>query len=350
MRSLKKNSNPANPQNASPFFQKKAKDDYASNDNPQNKIQPKLTIGSPGDKYEQEADAVANHVVSEPKQFFAPSVQASFFSDHDDNQSVVQDGPKVQKKSTDISTIANPLIQTAPFFASNNAPEIQESNQEEIQTKEDEEIQASFFSDRVDRVANGDDSGGGSNIENKLNSTKGSGSPLPSSTQQNMEGSIGADFSSVRVHTDSSAVQMSQDLGARAFTHGNDIYFNNNQYQPETTSGQHLLAHELTHTVQQGASVQKKDNQISQSGQRVQRGWFGRAVGAVGGAFKSAAKWAGNKLNAAKDWLLGKLKGLVAKVPGYKLFTVVLGKDPVTGKSVKRNGRNFIEAGLDIIP
>jgi hypothetical protein len=47
---------------------------------------------------------------------------------------------------------------------------------------------------------------------------------------------------------------MSQSIQAKAFTHGNDIYFNKNQYSPETKEGQHLLAHELTHTVQQGAS------------------------------------------------------------------------------------------------
>ena len=56
---------------------------------------------------------------------------------------------------------------------------------------------------------------------------------------------IGNDFSSVRIHNDSSASRMSEDLGAQAFTHGRDIYFNEGKYDPQSNSGKHLLAHEL---------------------------------------------------------------------------------------------------------
>lgn len=59
------------------------------------------------------------------------------------------------------------------------------------------------------------------------------------------------DFSKVRVHTDNEAVQMNQKLGARAFTHGRDIYFGAGQNKPQSTAGERLLAHELTHVVQQ---------------------------------------------------------------------------------------------------
>ena len=77
-----------------------------------------------------------------------------------------------------------------------------------------------------------------------------------------MESSIGVDFSNVKIHTDNSAVQMNKDLHAQAFTHGNDIYFNSGNFNPESKDGQHLLAHELTHTVQQGTAsmgIQKQD-------------------------------------------------------------------------------------------
>ncbi len=75
-----------------------------------------------------------------------------------------------------------------------------------------------------------------------------------------MESGFGADFSDVKIHTDSSAVDMSNNLNAQAFTHGNDIYFNSGKYDTSSTSGQHLLAHELTHTLQQGGShsIQRK--------------------------------------------------------------------------------------------
>ena len=91
-------------------------------------------------------------------------------------------------------------------------------------------------------------------VEQKISSTKGKGNSLPESTRSGMEENFGADFSNVKVHTDSSAVQMSKDLHAQAFTHGSDIYFNSGKYNTGSTSGQHLLAHELTHVVQQGSA------------------------------------------------------------------------------------------------
>jgi hypothetical protein len=66
-----------------------------------------------------------------------------------------------------------------------------------------------------------------------------------------MESRFGADFSNVRVHTDSDTAQMAKDLNAAAFTHGRDIYFAEGKYNPSMNSGQKLLAHELTHVLQQ---------------------------------------------------------------------------------------------------
>lgn len=101
-------------------------------------------------------------------------------------------------------------------------------------------------------------------VESTLNSTKGGGSALPNDARNQMEGAFGVDFSGVRIHTNSTAVQMNQRLGAQAFTHGNDIYFNTRKYSPRSTEGQKLLGHELTHTVQQGKSplgIQKEDGE-----------------------------------------------------------------------------------------
>lgn len=69
-----------------------------------------------------------------------------------------------------------------------------------------------------------------------------------------MEGSLGWDFSRVRIHTGNDASQMARALNARAFTVGNDIYFNTNNFSPDSPRGRYLLAHELAHTVQQGAA------------------------------------------------------------------------------------------------
>ena len=91
----------------------------------------------------------------------------------------------------------------------------------------------------------------GSQIENRLQSNKGGGQPLSENTRDFMESRFGNDFSGVRVHTNAAAVQMNRDLKAQAFTHGKDIYFNASKYNPESTGGKRLLAHELTHTIQQ---------------------------------------------------------------------------------------------------
>ena len=91
-------------------------------------------------------------------------------------------------------------------------------------------------------------------VEERLAARAGGGAPLPESTRTFMEDRFGADFSGVRVHHDGEAAQLSQAVGAQAFTHGGDVYFNSGKYDPGSSDGQHLLAHELTHTVQQGAA------------------------------------------------------------------------------------------------
>jgi hypothetical protein len=81
---------------------------------------------------------------------------------------------------------------------------------------------------------------------------------MPKGVQALMESRMGADFRDVRVHTGGEAAQLNRSIGARAFTQGNDVYFGAGEYSPETDSGQHLLAHELTHTVQQSGPVNRR--------------------------------------------------------------------------------------------
>jgi hypothetical protein len=80
---------------------------------------------------------------------------------------------------------------------------------------------------------------------------KSAGSPLPAPVRSAMESSLGADFGGVRVHADGQAASLADRLGARAFTTGQDVFFAAGEYQPASPLGQGLLAHELTHVVQQ---------------------------------------------------------------------------------------------------
>ena len=109
---------------------------------------------------------------------------------------------------------------------------------------EDEELQARgaksglSFSDEVAR---------------QIRASRGRGNPLSGPLRAKMEAQFGADLSGVRIHTDAPAILLAKALKAQAFTRGGDIFFNEGKFAPGSREGEHLLAHELTHTVQQGA-------------------------------------------------------------------------------------------------
>ncbi|AFY33601.1 DUF4157 domain-containing protein [Calothrix sp. PCC 7507] len=166
-------------------------------------IQAKLIIGGVGDKYEQEADRVAKDVV---QQIHAPQTNA------------------LQRK---------------------DSAQIQSDTLQRQQT-EDEELQRKPLLEIVQRqeAAEG--------LDTAINSARGSGQPLEPSLQQSMEQAMRADFSGVRVHTNTQADQLNRSIQAKAFTIGRDIFFRQGAYEPGSRGGQELIAHELTHVQQQG--------------------------------------------------------------------------------------------------
>jgi hypothetical protein len=99
-------------------------------------------------------------------------------------------------------------------------------------------------------------------IESRIDALKGGGQPLSETLRSYFESRFRRDFSRVRVHTGSKAAQVAKDLDAKAFTTGNDIVFGSSQYSPGTMEGKRLIAHELTHTIQQ------------QAGKKIQRGKY----------------------------------------------------------------------------
>jgi hypothetical protein len=100
-----------------------------------------------------------------------------------------------------------------------------------------------------------------SSVESRIESQRGAGQPLLENTQEQMSDSFGADFSGVRVHTGGESNQLNRSLNARAFTTGQDVYFADNEYNPNSSGGQELIAHELTHVVQQGGAPAKSKAQ-----------------------------------------------------------------------------------------
>ena len=162
-------------------------------------VQPKLTVNQPGDEYEREADAVADKVM----------------------------------RMTDTSLNQDAFFKPAASHIQRKCAHC--DDEERIRRKE-----GSTATPQVD---------GG--LENFIGSLNGKGSPLSQETKSFFEPRLGHDLSDVRVHTNSGAAQSAENIGALAYTSGKNIVFNQGQYAPGSDDGKKLLAHELTHVVQQ---------------------------------------------------------------------------------------------------
>ncbi len=193
-------------------------------------IQPKLKIGQPNDKYEQEADRVAEQVMHMPE----PSTL---------QRKCACGGtcPKCQSKQNE---------QTQPKIS----PLIQ--RQESTKESDDEDlIQAKSKTNSAPEVT--------PDISTNIQSL-GTGQPLSQSERNFFEPRFGADFSHVRVHTDLRAANAAKSINARAFTHGQNIVFGAGEFSPSSSTGKNLLAHELTHFLQQ-----KLDRPLTSEIQRI---------------------------------------------------------------------------------
>jgi hypothetical protein len=105
----------------------------------------------------------------------------------------------------------------------------------------------------VQRAAAVEEGEADTQIGDRIRSASGKGSPLGSDVQRTLESGLGASMAGVNVHTDSEADHLAKSVDSVAFTTGSDIFFRSGAYNPSTSEGMHLLAHEATHTVQQAA-------------------------------------------------------------------------------------------------
>ena len=256
-------------------------------------VQAKLTIGQPGDKYEQEADSMADQVMAMPE-------------------------PGAKRIETPQSKVS---IQRFYFPSTEASQQKSLDGKHILQTK-----------------GQNDSAGKSPTLENRLNTSKGRGTPLSKETRTFMENRFGQDFSTVRVHTGSESAQMNKDLGAQAFTHKQDVYFGAGKYSPESNSGKRLLAHELTHVIQQGDSNSLNKKQAGKpnpeySGNQppnIQAAWYNFNIPFTDYQFDPSIRGIKNAANIAKDtavdtagwvkdrvtegfeWVFEKIKGLVS--------------------------------------
>ena len=275
-------------------------------------VQTKLNVGPANDHYEKEADTTADRVVQKMEEkrngkqesgslgsSISPLVQKKCDScekedkvqrktqEHEnvrlkeeEEDKTLRNTNKVGRKELRNQAIGQEGLSTVPMednrrqankirLRNRRVLRNQQSQQHELQNLQHRNVShetkplQSEKEDTVQRKLNSTASSLFSNnqsIEQRLANSRSSGRPLPDHILKQMESSFGVDFSKVRIHDHSNAVQMSKELNAQAFAYGNDIYFNTGKFDFNSSAGRHLLAHELTHTLQQ-TGVQPKQVQ-----------------------------------------------------------------------------------------
>jgi hypothetical protein len=187
------------------------------------RLQTKLVVGPAHDHFEREADSVARQVMAR----IESRPQAGGSADPVNRATVDEDellqGKRISRASVD--------------------------EEELLQGKRTAVVQ------RITGSAVGPEGGAlDSETAGRITSARSGGAAMEPMLRRSMERAFGADFSSVRLHVGGGADRLNADLGARAFTSGSDVFVRSQDYQPGTRGGRELLAHELTHVVQQGGA------------------------------------------------------------------------------------------------
>ncbi len=171
-------------------------------------------------------------------------------------------------------------------------------------------------------------------VASQIQGSLAGGSPLPMGTRRFMEPRFRADFRNVRIHTGGQAAVLNRRLNANAFAVGNNVFFGEGKFRPETPDGKELIAHELTHTVQQGGaprvpSVRRSEDVgiVQRTPPQVQREESGSEGGVLG--------YFADKANL---------------IPGFRMFTIVLGVNPINMSPVARSAANILRALIEILP
>lgn len=241
-------------------------------------VQMKMAVNKPGDSFEQEADRMAGKVMRMP----APA-------------------PVKEEK-------------------------LQRQADEKLRKKEEEKIQKAPEKDEKLQRKSGDGAPAvGAATQSAIQNKTTGGQPLSNDVRGYMEPRFNADFGSVRIHSDTDSAGLSNQLSARAFTYQNHIFFSRDQYQPGTSEGKQLLAHELTHTIQQGHTVQRSPQVTTTVTQpQIQR----------------------SAVSEILDWFADKANN----IPGFRMFTVVLGLNPINMRTVDRSAANILRALIEFMP
>ena len=298
-------------------------------------VQAKLSVSKPADPMEVEADRTADRVM----RMRTDEVQRRAH------------GPEVQRQASAEEVQRQASGEEVQREASAEVPEVQRQEAgEEVQRKADEgeevqrqaaevpevQRQAAGGADEIQRMGDGAPTVA-PDARTELQQATTGGRSLPSEVRDDMEPRFGADLGDVRIHTDEQAASLSNHMSARAFTYRNHVFFGRDQFQPGTDSGRHLLAHELTHTIQQGATVQRKaDRPPPEQAQRTPE------------VTTTASTPAVQRLGVqdALDYFADKAHHIM----GFRMLTLILGFNPINRRSVPRTAANFLRALIELVP
>jgi rubrerythrin len=249
--------------------------------------QAKLTVSDPGDIYEQEADKVADEVTREI------NAQVQRQNQEEEEEELIQPMQDLQRQDEDITRgnqrqnmatceacgkeyDMNETGETCPYcgaaeplvsLRNKSIPSEGRVFEEESlhgklgQRQEEEELVMMKRDEKTEADVTDE-------IEMRINSAKGSGQPLASEVKKPMEQAFGADFNDVKVHTNTEADTLNKQLNAKAFTTGTDIFFRDGEYSPGSDGGNKLIAHELTHVVQQTGRKHGEESSTKRNGRR----------------------------------------------------------------------------------
>ncbi|MES0491951.1 MAG: DUF4157 domain-containing protein [Leptospirales bacterium] len=281
-------------------------------------LQRKLNIGPANDKYEQEADAVADKVVSlnEP-----PTGSGDSLGNSPPGETQQISRKSVAESITPLQRESAPEEEEAQGKSLQREAAPEEEDVQKASAKEDEELKGKFLQRKcascekeeaqakfLQKKSTGS-TPASSSIESSINTARGGGRSLSPGERSYYEPRFGASFAGVKIHTDSKAAQLSRSVNARAFTVGNEVFFGAGEYSPNTVQGKRLMAHELTHTVQQKGDAGGSTKSVPQK--KIQRVKVNitNHVGLEKAKVLSAVKVAERMVNKAQIYIGGKKRG-----------------------------------------
>ena len=207
-------------------------------------LQRKMTVGPVNDQYEQEADSVAKQVIG--------NISSQPITQRQEDEEEVQ-----TKRESNSSLPSISRLQRQEDEEEMQAKRLQrQEDEEEIQAKGEVGLEGSELDN---------------DVEDKVQSAKSGGKPLDKTVRRSFENAFGTNFSGVKIHTGGQANTLNRNLNARAFTTGHDVFFRDGEYNPTSNSGKELLAHELTHVVQQTGAPQSSKTISKKPNHTIQR-------------------------------------------------------------------------------